>query len=82
MFSPGREEIVVQERVVLGVRFKIFIMMDMKVTTFWNVTPCNLVAYPEGAGSMFLQNVGNDAPLYSITSQKRSSTFNAFARFV
>jgi hypothetical protein len=69
MFSPGREETVVLEQMVFCARFKIFIIMAMKITTFWNVTPCNLVAYSEEA-DMFLQNVGNDASLYSITSEK------------
>lgn len=66
MFNPGREEIVVQGHVVFCMRFKIFIT--------WNVTPCNVIAYPEGTGSMFLQNVGNDAPLCSIISQKMLRT--------
>jgi hypothetical protein len=68
MSNQGRKEIVVQEHMVFCVRFKIFITMDMRVTTFWNVTQYNLVAYPEGAGIMVLENIGNDAPVYSITS--------------
>jgi hypothetical protein len=52
------------------IRFEVLIAMNMKVTFFWDVTPCSLVArdqsfegtcasnYPEDGDSKFLRNTG------------------------